>query len=126
MNTLGKLRSRKHVLIGQVEQVILLAILRRLNSAYGIEISDEIEKRIDIKLTVGALYSTLDRMVQKDLITFIDAESQNSKSRKYFSVTTKGRQLLSESLEITKKMQENVDIFGIPVVADVVAGVCLV
>jgi PadR family transcriptional regulator PadR len=120
MKTLtGKLRSRKNVLIGQVEQVILLAILHRLNNAYGIEIKDEIENRIGVKLTVGALYSTLDRMVQKDILTCIDAEVDNSKSRKYFSVTQRGRYLLHESIEIAKKMRGDVDILAIPGVATV-------
>lgn len=112
MNTLtSKLRSRKNVLIGQVEQVILLAILHRLNSAYGLEIKDEIEGRIAIKLTVGALYSTLDRMVRKGLIECIDSEEPtNPKSRKYFSVTSRGKKLLQESIELTEKMRSGLDI----------------
>jgi DNA-binding PadR family transcriptional regulator len=121
MKTLsGKLRARKNILLGQVEQVILFAILHRLNRAYGIEIKDEIEKRTGIKLTVGALYSTLDRMVQKDIITCVDADTevtQNTRVRRYFSVTTKGRQLLNESVDIAQKMREGLDISAIPAIA---------
>jgi DNA-binding PadR family transcriptional regulator len=112
MKTLdNKLRARKHILLGQIEQVVLLAILHRLNRAYGIEINKEIEVRTGIKLTVGALYSTLDRMEQKGLINCVDSElSSNSRSRRYFSVTIKGRQLLNESIDVVQKMRGDVDI----------------
>lgn len=117
-NLTSKLRSRKNILLGQIEQIILLAILHRSNHAYSIDINDEIERRTGIKLTVGAMYSTLDRMVKKDLITCIDVDNevaQNSRSRRYFSVTTRGRHLLHESIDIARKMQERIDILAIPV-----------
>ena len=121
MKTLDKLRARKNILLGQVEQIVLLAILHRLNRAYGTEINNEIEVKTGIKLTVGALYSTLDRMVQKDLIICVDSAgvdaTQSSKSRRYFSITTRGRQLLDESINIVQKMKGDIDIWAIPSVA---------
>lgn len=108
----NKLRSRKNLPIGQIEQIILFAILHRLNHAYSIDIKDEIQNRSGINLTIGALYSTLDRMVKKELITFQDIDVENSKvkSRKCFSVSNKGRQLLRETIDITEKMQGQLDI----------------
>lgn len=120
MLTGGKLRSRKNIPIGQVEQVVLLAILHRLNRAYGADINDEIEGRTGIKLTVGALYSTLDRMVQKDIIVCVDTNAdlaQGTRSRRYFSVTNKGRQLLYEAIDISERMKGNLDVLGVPAIA---------
>jgi DNA-binding PadR family transcriptional regulator len=115
MNTLiGKLRSRKNVLIGQIEQIILLAILHRSNHAYGIEIKDEIMNKIQVELTSGALYTTLDRMVRKGLIMCVDPEeiADFKSSRKYFSVTTKGKQILQESISIVDEMRGDLDLFN--------------
>jgi len=51
--------------LGEFEQIVLLAVLRLGKDAYGVPIRREIEKRCGRKVTVGALYSTLDRLEAK-------------------------------------------------------------
>ena len=51
--------------LGEFEQLVLLAVVRLAEGAYGVPIRREIEKRTDRKVTVGALYSTLDRLEAK-------------------------------------------------------------
>ena len=48
--------------LGEFEQIVLLAIVRLADEAYGVPIRLEIERRTGRALTVGALYSTLDRL----------------------------------------------------------------
>ena len=52
--------KREH--LGELEQIVLLAILRVGPDAYGVPIRQEIEARTGRALTVGALYRTLDRL----------------------------------------------------------------
>lgn len=51
--------------LGEFEQIVLLAILRLGEGSYGVPMRHEIEKRTGRHVSVGALYSTLDRLESK-------------------------------------------------------------
>lgn len=53
---------------GGFEQLVLLAILRLGDEAYGTTIREEIESRTGRAVTVGALYTTLERLERKGYI----------------------------------------------------------
>jgi PadR family transcriptional regulator, regulatory protein PadR len=55
--------------LGEFEQVVLLAILRLRDNAYGVTIAAEITACTNRKPAPGALYTTLDRLEDKGLIT---------------------------------------------------------
>jgi DNA-binding PadR family transcriptional regulator len=55
--------------LGEFEQLVLLAILRLGNEAYGVPIRLEIERRTGRALSVGALYRTLDRLEDKGYVS---------------------------------------------------------
>jgi DNA-binding PadR family transcriptional regulator len=54
--------------LGELEQLILLAILRLGPDAYGLSIARELEGRADRRLSRGALYGSLDRLEEKGLV----------------------------------------------------------
>jgi DNA-binding PadR family transcriptional regulator len=54
--------------LGELEQLILLAILRLGPDAYGLSIARELEARAGRRLSRGALYSSLDRLETKGLV----------------------------------------------------------
>ena len=54
--------------LGEFEQVVLLAILRLGDRAYGVTIREEIRNCTNREPTPGALYTTLDRMEEKGLV----------------------------------------------------------
>jgi DNA-binding PadR family transcriptional regulator len=54
--------------LGEFEQVVLLAILRLGDDAYGVTIRAEIEKCTGREPAPGALYTTLDRLEDKSLV----------------------------------------------------------
>ena len=51
--------------LGEFEQVVLLAVVRLQDDAYGAAIRREIEARGARAVTIGAAYATLDRLVDK-------------------------------------------------------------
>jgi Transcriptional regulator PadR-like family len=59
--------GREH--LGELEHIVLLAVLRLGEYAYGVPIRLEIEQRTARSLTVGALYRTLDRLEAKGYVT---------------------------------------------------------
>jgi len=64
---------REH--LGDFEQIVLLAVLRLGDDAYGVPIRFEIERRTGRALTVGALYRTLDRLEDKGYVTSAFSDS---------------------------------------------------
>ncbi len=57
----------KHAL-GELEQTILLAVLRLGDEAYGVSIRREIALCTRRDVAPGALYTTLDRLEQKAIV----------------------------------------------------------
>src|SRR5262245_46093184 len=57
--------ARDH--LGEFEHIVLLAVLRLGDDAYGVPIRRDITLRTRRELTVGSLYSTLDRLESKGL-----------------------------------------------------------
>ncbi len=54
--------------LGELELVVLLALLRLGEGAYGASIRDEIRLRTGRNITPGAIYPTLDRLERKGLL----------------------------------------------------------
>ena len=54
--------------LGEFEQVVLLAILRLGDEAYGVTIRREIAVCTERDPAPGALYTTLDRLEEKGLV----------------------------------------------------------
>jgi DNA-binding PadR family transcriptional regulator len=80
--------------LGEFEQVVLLAILRLGETAYGVTIRAEIAACTGREPAPGALYTTLDRMEEKGLVQsrYGDPTSQRGgRAKRYINVTKKGR-----------------------------------
>jgi PadR family transcriptional regulator, regulatory protein PadR len=54
--------------IGEFEQMILLAVLQRKDDAYGATIYDELSRHTRRPVARGAVYMTLDRLEKKGLL----------------------------------------------------------
>ena len=54
--------------LGELEQMILLAVLQLGGDAYGTNVADELNQRADRTVSRGALYVTLDRLEEKGMI----------------------------------------------------------
>ena len=96
---------REH--LGELEQIVLLAVLRLGEGAYGVPIRLEIERRTGRSLTVGALYRTLDRLEEKGYVTswFGDpTPERGGRSKRYFEVRPLGLRTLKASRDALAAM----------------------
>ncbi len=87
--------------MGDLERFILLAILNNHNNSYGVEIRHEIKDKIGKDVSVGALYTTLERLEYKGLIKSKEGEStleRGGRAKKFFQVTALGHTSLNQSL----------------------------
>jgi DNA-binding PadR family transcriptional regulator len=83
--------------LGEFEQIVLLSVLRLGDRAYGVPIRQEIELRAKRKVTVGALYATLDRLEAKGYLSswFADPTPQRGgRSKRYFQLLPAGEKAL--------------------------------
>jgi len=97
--------------LGEFEQIVLLAILRLGDDAYGVPIRREIEKQAGRKTTVGALYSTLDRLEAKGFVGSWFADPTNERggrSRRYFRVEPAGVEALTRARQMFDRMWKGV------------------
>ncbi len=79
--------------LGEFEQVVLLAILRLDDNAYGVTIRAEIAACTHREPSPGAIYITLDRLEEKRLVTSRFGEptpQRGGRSKRYFTVTAAG------------------------------------
>jgi PadR family transcriptional regulator, regulatory protein PadR len=102
--------GREH--LGEFEQIVLLAVLRLGDEAYGVPIRQDIEERTGRALTVGALYRTLDRLEEKGYVSsaFSDpTPERGGRSKRYFRIKPLGLRTLRASREALTAMWEGLD-----------------
>jgi DNA-binding PadR family transcriptional regulator len=98
--------------LGEFEHLVLLAVLRLGEDAYGVPIRSEIERRTGRSLTVGALYRTLDRLENKGYVNswFSDpTPERGGRSKRYFSVRPLGLRTLRASRDALAAMWEGLE-----------------
>jgi len=99
--------------LGEFEQIVLLALLRLGPEAYGVPIRHEIERRTRRTISVGALYSTLDRLEAKGYVAswFSDpTPERGGRSKRYFRVDPLGLKAIKRSQKALSVMLEGLDL----------------
>ena len=78
--------------LGELEELILLAILKLENNTYGVPLRIALEEA-GRSVSVGTLYITLERLEQKGLVKARQGETtpeRGGKAKRYFSLTSEG------------------------------------
>ena len=89
------------------ETVVLLAVLRLKENAYGVAIREETTKITQTTVTYGTLYSYLDQLFRKGYVqkSYGEPTRERGGRRKiYYSITPKGRLSLKEVYEMQKNL----------------------
>jgi PadR family transcriptional regulator, regulatory protein PadR len=100
---------RKREYLGQLELMVLLAILRTGREAYGVPIAREIEEKSGRDVALAGIYSTLERLQSKGLVSSELGEptaERGGKARTYFKVTAAGLRELRNTHGTLAKLSE--------------------
>jgi PadR family transcriptional regulator PadR len=104
--------------LGEFEQLVLLGILHCSAEAYGVPICRELQTRARRRVSLGAVYKTLDRLEQKRLVrsTLGPATAERGGRRKrIYSVTPQGLNVLRSSLSAVARMSNGLEtVLGLP------------
>jgi len=97
--------------LGEFEQIVLLALMRLSDDAYGMRVRREIEDRTGRVVTIGAVYATLDRLEDKGLVESALGEptaERGGRAKRTFLVTAEGVSALKQSHEAVERMADGV------------------
>lgn len=93
--------------LGEFEQIVILAVLRLDERAYGVTVRREIESRTGREVSIGAIYATLDRLQTKGYVQSELGEptaERGGRSKRFFRVTGKGMAVLHRTQQAMKNM----------------------
>src|SRR5262245_25294129 len=93
--------------LGDFEQLVLLALVRLGDGAYGVSIHDEIVRRARRDVTMASVYKTLERLEDKGLAASTVGEptaERGGRRKKYFRVQPAGRRALHHAIASLKRM----------------------
>ena len=94
--------------LGEFEQIVMLAVLRLEEDAYGMEVRREIEGRTGRDASIGAVYATLDRLETKGLVRCreIVPHGDKARPRRLYKVTADGARSLDQAISALARMRE--------------------
>ena len=88
--------------IGEFEEIVMLTVGILHGEAYGVAIVDEMEKRLDRKVSIGALQIVLRRLEEKGYLKSEFGEAtkvRGGKRKRFFTLTTLGSRVVRENKE---------------------------
>ena len=100
-------------MLGEFEQLVLLAVLHTGEEAYGIPIRDEITRRTGRDVALGTVYKTLVRLEEKGLVGSRTGEptpQRGGRRKRYYAATPPGRRALRASLGALRRMASGLDL----------------
>ena len=93
--------------LGEFEQLVLLAVIRLEDNAYGVTIRDTIDEFTGRDVLVGPVYAALERLEGKGLVqTRVSAPEPvpGGRARKLFTMTAGGRRALATSRQMAARL----------------------
>ena len=97
--------------IGEFEEVVMLTVAILYKDAYGISIKEEIENRLERKVSVGAMRTALNRLEKKGYLDSEFGEAtavRGGKRKRYFKVTPLGKRVLEQVMETRKQLWDSI------------------
>ena len=101
--------------LGDFEHLVLLALLRLEQRAYGVTVRREIQLRTKREVSIGAVYATLDRLQAKGYVRSFQGDptpERGGRSKRFFRVTEKGVAAVNRTQSALRGMTEGLKLAG--------------
>jgi PadR family transcriptional regulator, regulatory protein PadR len=98
------MRRREH--LGQLELMVLLAVIRPSKESYGVQISREIAEKSGREVALASVYAALERLEKKGLVRSalgVPSPERGGKARTYFQATALG---VAEARDAQRTLQK--------------------
>ena len=93
--------------LGEFEEIVLLTVALLYDEAYSVAVLEEIERRLERPMSLGAVHRSLSRMEEKGLVRsrFGEATAERGGRRKrLFTMTPTGERALAEARRIRNEL----------------------
>ena len=87
-------------LLGSLELVVLLAVIRLGDDAYGVPVAREVVRASRSNWPVASVYAALERLQSKGLVTSELGDptpERGGRAKRYFRVTAKGLRIVKDT-----------------------------
>jgi PadR family transcriptional regulator, regulatory protein PadR len=99
--------------LGELEQQVLLGLLRSGGETYSVPLVVEMEERSGNEVSQAAVFIVLRRLEEKGLVSSriesADA-SESGRERRYFRLEPEGRRRLEEARRMAARLWEGIDV----------------
>jgi DNA-binding PadR family transcriptional regulator len=95
--------------LGEFEILILAALIRLGDGAYGVSVRREVQARTGRSVSIGAVYTTLGRLERKGLVRSrvgAPTSERGGRAKKYFRANVAGRAALKSAVKTIGRMTE--------------------
>ncbi|MDQ3816211.1 MAG: PadR family transcriptional regulator [Acidobacteriota bacterium] len=99
--------------LGHFEEIVLLAVLRLREDAYGAKIRQKVAEATERDVSIGAVYATLDRLERKGYLKSWQGEAtpeRGGRAKRYFKVEGAGVQALNDSATARNRLAKGLDL----------------
>ena len=98
--------------LGDLEYAVGLALLRLDDSAYGVSIRDELVRRADRTVSLGAIYTTLERLERKGLVASRQSEPtavRGGRRRRLCRLTPAGERAVAATWDAQRRLTDGLE-----------------
>ena len=102
--------------LGDFEQMVMIALLRLREEAYGMRVRQEIEQRTGRETSIGAVYATLDRLEDKGFVKSSlgkPTQERGGRAKRTFILTARGSKALESSHDALMRMMDGLQFGGL-------------
>ena len=103
-------------LLSRSEEIVLLAVWRLQEEAYGVSIREEVTRATGYSWTVGAIYAPLHRLEKKGYVKTHTGEPEarrGGRSKVFYRLTPKGKQALAQAKQVHDALWIGIPALGV-------------
>jgi len=103
--------------LGEFELQILLATAHLRDEAYGASIRNHLKQTINRDVSIGAIYTTLERLEKKNLVSSRMGEptaERGGRAKKLISLSAEGKKSLCHTKTSLDKLWRGIELSDIP------------
>ena len=101
--------------LGEFEQLVMCAVMRLDDDAYGAAIRQELLARAGREVSPGAIFTTLERLEARGLVTSAYGEptpERGGRRKRFYRLRPEGRRALAASIETIRRMARGLELEG--------------
>jgi len=102
-------------MLSRTEELLLLAVWKLQDEAYGAGIRDFLVERTDDDFSIGVVYSTLDRLARKGMLRTRIGDptpERGGRAKRYFHLTEKGVAALDHTRSVADRLWSDLPNLG--------------